>query len=178
MTITRYFVAQSIDGYIADARGELDWLMQFDHADVHESIERFMAGIGALAMGAATYEWMLAHGAEPWPYAGKPTWVFTHRELPRVPGADLRFTAADLAEVHAEMVRAAGEKDVWIVGGGNLAAQFARRGLIDEIQIGIAPVVLGGGAPLLPIELTRPLELIGVERFGGGFLELRYRLPK
>ena len=66
------------------------------------------------------------------------------------PGADIRFTQAEVPDVHAEMVAAAGDRDVWIVGGGDLAGQFADRGLLDEVVVSIAPVTLGSGAPLLP----------------------------
>jgi len=70
------------------------------------------------------------------------------------PGEDIRFTAADTREelvaLHAEMVAAAGELDVWVVGGGPVAAQLAEAGLLDEVVVAIAPVTLGGGAPLLP----------------------------
>ena len=59
-------------------------------------------------------------------------------------------TAEDPSLVHAAMVEAAAGRDVWIVGGGDLAGQFADRGLLDEVVVAIAPVTLGGGAPLLP----------------------------
>jgi dihydrofolate reductase len=178
MTRTQYFVAASIDGYIADANGKLDWLFPFDNAEgVAEHYKAFISGVGALAMGAATYEFVLAHSREAWPYVGLPTWVFTHRELPGLPGADIRFTTEDVGAVHEQMVRAAGGKNLWLVGGGNLVAQFARRGLLHELLLGVVPVVLGGGVPLLPTSITGPLALKDITRFGRGMLELRYELP-
>ena len=178
MTRTQYFVAASIDGYIADAKGGLDWLFPFDSAEgVAEHYKAFISDVSVLAMGAATYEFILAHGRESWPYADRPTWVFTHRELPCIPGADIRFTTEDVGVVHEQMVRAAGEKNIWLMGGGNLVAQFARRGLLNELLLGVVPVVLGGGVPLLPTSITGPLELQDVTRFGRGMLELRYSLP-
>ncbi len=179
MTLTQYYVASSIDGYIADPAGSLDWLTQFqDVPGVGEHYERFLAGVGALAMGAATYEFLLAEQPDAWPYPDHRSWVFTHRELPVVPGADLVLTAADVTEVHTQMVAQAAGKNVWLVGGGELAAQFAARGLIDEIWLGVAPVVLGGGAPVLPQRLAQNLELTDVTRFGAEFVELRYRVPR
>ncbi|WP_257450140.1 dihydrofolate reductase family protein [Archangium lipolyticum] len=179
MTRTQYYVAASLDGYIADAEGRLDWLFQFNDVEgVTEHYQKFLAGVGALAMGAATYEFVLGEKLESWPYAGIPTWVFTHRELPRFPGADIRFTAEDVGAVHEQMVRAAGGKNIWLVGGGNLVAQFARRGLLDELLLGVMPVVLGGGIPLLPTRLSGVLELKDLTRFGRGALELRYELPR
>ncbi|MCU0683874.1 MAG: dihydrofolate reductase family protein [Polyangiaceae bacterium] len=178
MTRTQYFVAASIDGFIADAEGGLAWLLQFNDAEgVTAHYEAFLEGVGALAMGAATYEFVLNEGMKAWPYPGRTTWVFTHRELPAFPGADLRFTTDDVGAVHEQMVQAAGGKNVWLVGGGNLVAQFARRGLLDEIMLGVVPVVLGAGAPLLPAALPGVLELQGVTRFGRGLVELRYAVP-
>lgn len=179
MARTQYFVAASIDGYIADAHGRLDWLFPFDSAEgVAEHYKAFLAGVGALAMGAATYEFLLARSREAWPYTDHPTWVFTHRELPTFPGADIRFTAEDVGVVHERMVRAAGEKNLWLVGGGDLVAQFARRGLLDELLLCVVPVVLGGGTPVLPASLPGPLELKGLTRLGRGMLELHYELGR
>jgi dihydrofolate reductase len=90
--------------------------------------------------------------------------VFTHRSLPAVPGADIRFVQGDVASVHAAMRAAAGARNVWLVGGGDLAGQFADQGLLDEIIVGVAPVTLGGGAPLLPRRMVGRMTLVGVER--------------
>src|SRR5512139_3547163 len=161
MTRTQYYVAASLDGYIADADGRLDWLFQFDGAEgVKEHYERFMSEVGALVMGARTYDFVLAQGGA-WAYAGLPTWVFTHRELPVPPGADVRFTTEDVRAVHARTVEAAHGRNVWMIGGGDLAAQCLAHGLLDELHLGIAPVFLGAGAPLLPASVRTPLVLAG-----------------
>ncbi len=119
------------------------------------SYDTFITDVGALAMGRTTYEWILDHefaGKNPsdwrWPY-DVPCWVFTHRELPVVPDAPITFTSGDVATVHAELLEAAGDRNVWIVGGGDLAGQFADVGLLDEVIVWIACVTLGAGAPLL-----------------------------
>ena len=157
MPLTQYYTATSLDGFIADESHSLDWLFtrDQDHAGAL-SYAAFIADVGALAMGSSTYEWVLRHefAGKPleewvWPYE-QPTWVFTHRELPLVPNAAIELTSDDVATVHARMVDAAGGKNVWIVGGGDLAGQFADAGLLDEVIVYIAPVTLGGGAPLLP----------------------------
>lgn len=179
MTRTQYYVAASLDGYIADPAGSLDWLFAFNDVPglLTDHYESFLAGVGAVAMGAGTYEFMLGQGLEQWPYPGRRTWVFTHRDLPLVPGADLELTQDDVGAVHARMVEAAGGRNVWVVGGGDLAAQLADRGLLDEIWLGVAPVVLGGGVPVLPARLGGTLTLTDVTRFEGSFLELRYTVP-
>ncbi|SES83658.1 dihydrofolate reductase family protein [Geodermatophilus poikilotrophus] len=172
MTRTVYYTATSLDGFIADERHSLDWLLS-RHSDEHGPMgyAEFEKQVGALAMGATTYEWVQQHGGpEAWSYT-VPAWVFTHRQLTAYPGADIRFTAADVAEVHAQMVAAAGGRDVWVVGGGDLAGQFADRGLLDEVVVAITPVTLGGGAPLLPrrLELRRTEEAVN-----GEFVCVRY----
>jgi dihydrofolate reductase len=178
MTRTQYYVAASLDGYIADPSGSLDWLFQFnDVPGLTDHYRSFLADVGAIAMGATTYQFFLDDATETWPYADQRTWVFTHRDLPALPGADLVFTADDVAAVHAAMVEAAADRNIWLMGGGDLVAQFAERGLLDEIWLGVAPVVLGGGVPVLPARLPGVLTLEEITRFGDAFLELRYTVP-
>ena len=181
---TQYYTASSLDGFIADARNSLDWL--FPLGDIEStSYPAFIREVGALAMGSTTYEWMLEHlinaqadRPQPWPYA-QPTWVFSSRSLPTVPGADLRFVRGDVRPIHREMVEAAGDKNVWIVGGGDLAGQFYDHGLLDEVIVQVASVTLGGGAPLFPRTITSPpLCLVSARAFGSGFAELRYEVPR
>jgi dihydrofolate reductase len=131
------------------------------------SYEKFIADVGAIAMGSTTYEWILDHefaGKDPaewkWPY-DIPCWVFTHRQLQGVPGAAIEFTSAGIATVHEAMVSAARGRNVWIVGGGDLAGQFADAGVLDEVLVTIAPVTLGAGAPLLPRRLELRLDELG-----------------
>ena len=136
----------------------------------------FIADIGAMAMGATTYQWVLDHleaDGEAWPYT-QPTWVFTHRDLPE-PGGDVRFTRADVREVHAEMVEAAAGRGVWLVGGGDLVGQFADAGLLDEVCVQFAPVTLGAGKPLLPRQLD--LTLLEVAR-NRDFCMTRYAVTR
>jgi dihydrofolate reductase len=150
---TVYYTATTLDGFIADAHDSLDWLFVQDlDPGGPMNYDAFIAEVGALAMGSTTYEWIRARvvaGVEKWAYP-MPTVVFTHRDLPRIEGADVRFVAGDVTGVHAELVAAAAGKDVWVVGGGDLAGQFADAGLLDEIVTSIAPVTLGAGRPLFP----------------------------
>jgi dihydrofolate reductase len=182
VSLTQYYTATTLDGFIADPDNSLDWLFtrQRDE-DGPLNYGDFIADVGAMAMGSTTYEWILDHefaGKDPaewkWPY-DIPCWVFTHRQLQVVPGAEIEFTSADVAAVHAEMVAAAGGKNVWIVGGGDLAGQFADAGLLDEVMVYIAPVALGGGAPLLPRRLELRLEETGRN---GDFIAARYSVVR
>lgn len=179
---TLFYGAASLDGFLATADDNIDWLLQFGNEA--SSYAAFIAEVGALAMGAATYEWLLRQhvrpntpAAQPWPYA-QPTWVFTHRSLPTVPGADVRFACGDVAPVHTAMRAAAGDRNIWIVGGGELLGQFHDAGLLDELIVQITPVTLGAGKPLLPRAIhTPPLRLLSAERVGDAFVELRYAVP-
>ncbi|MGY5883301.1 dihydrofolate reductase family protein [Modestobacter lacusdianchii] len=170
MTRTVYYTATSLDGFIATTEHSLDWLLSRDSDPAGPmGWDGFVAGVGAAAMGASTYRWVREH--EPDWSPEHPTWVFTHRDLSPPPGADLRVTADDVGRVHTEMVRAAAGRDVWVVGGGDLAGQFADRGLLDEVVVSIAPVTLGGGAPLLPRRVE--LEVLECAR-NGEFVCVRY----
>ena len=125
MSLTQYYTATTLDGFIADADNSLDWLfVRKGEEDGPLNYGEFIADVGALAMGSTTYEWVLEHefaDTDPahwkWPY-DIPCWVFTHRRLPRVPGAQVEFTSADIATVYNDMVAAAGDRNVWVVGGG------------------------------------------------------------
>ena len=156
---TQYYTATSLDGFIATDDHSLDWL---DALGITESsYPEFIAEVGALAMGSGTYE--------------QPTWVFTSRELPAVPGADVRFTRGDVSAVHTQMMQAAGGKNLWVVGGGDLAGQFFEAKLLDELIIQVASVTLGSGKPLFPRRAIYPvLQLQEVRRMGTRMVELRY----
>jgi dihydrofolate reductase len=179
---TQYFTATSLDGYIADEKNSLDWLFEADSDNTGDSsFAAFFAEVGAIAMGATTYLWVLEHERlldEPtkWQtyYGDASTWVFTHRTLPPVPGAAITFVQGDVEPVHAQMKDVARGKNIWLTGGGELVGQFADRGLLDEILLTVAPVALGRGAPLLPRRLTsRQLDLVEVAR-DRQFAKLRY----
>jgi dihydrofolate reductase len=156
----------------------VDWLFsrQREHGGLLDYRD-FIAEVGAIAMGSTTYEWILDYesGAESkWPY-DVPCWVFTQRQLPVVPDAQIELTSGDVAPVHAGMLRVTGDRNVWIVGGGDLAGQFADAELLDEVLVTIAPVTLGAGAPLLPRKLELRLEETGRN---GDFVAVRYSVAR
>ncbi|MBI9051383.1 MAG: dihydrofolate reductase [Anaerolineaceae bacterium] len=177
---TQYYTACSLDGYIADDNNSLDWLFQFGDPE-ESSYPDFIREVGAIAMGSTTYEWILAHHIDQnadmpqtWSYA-QPTWVFTTRQLAQVEGADIRFVSGDVLPVQQEMRKISADKNIWIVGGGDLVGQFHDQGLLDEIIVQITSVTLGSGAPLLPRKITNPpLKLQSVRMMGDAMVELRY----
>ena len=173
------YVASSLDGFIADEHDSLDWLLSQEQTPGGgNDYEAFIANVGAIAMGSTTYEWVLAHGG--WSY-DMPAWVLTTRGLtaPASPGAggaaDVRFARGDVREVYDAMRDVAGGKDLWVVGGGDLAGQFSDAGLLDEVHISIAPVTLGSGRPLLPRRLDLDLIEHGTN---GAFLTARHSVRR
>ena len=194
MSKTQYYCAASLDGYIAEADDDLDWLLSyqgsFEDAAAEPAprgdggpYERFYEGIGALVSGSTTYEFVLDHLGEDgeWPYAGKPYWVLSSRDLPVPKGeaVDVRVVDAKVAELYEEMITAAGERNLWIVGGGNVASQFAGEHLLDEVLVTVVPVVLGGGKPLFDHRVPGgPMQLTGTRAFDTGMVELRYEIRR
>jgi dihydrofolate reductase len=168
VSLTQYYTATTLDGFIADPDNSLDWLFtRKQDEDGLLNYGEFIANIGAMAMGSTTYEWILNHefagkdSAEwKWPY-DVPCWVFTHRQLSGVPNSRIVFTSANIPAVHQEMISAAGDRNIWIVGGGDLAGQFADEKLLDEVIVYAAPVTLGAGAPLLPRRVELRLAEVG-----------------
>jgi dihydrofolate reductase len=182
----QYYCAATLDGYIAEADDTIDWLMgyegSFDGADAEPggrgNYERFYEGVGALVMGSVTYSFVVDELSD-WPYSGKPTWVLSSRELPIPDGEDVRIANAEVAELHDEMIAAAGERHLWIVGGGNVASQFADAGLLDDVIVTVVPVVLGEGKPLFDRRLPGgPMQLTGTRTFDSGMVELRYAVRR
>jgi dihydrofolate reductase len=181
MAKTRYYCAMSLDGFIAESDDNLDWLLKYEGTyeageGGEPGYERFYRDIGALVMGSVTYEWILDQ-LDGWPYEGKPCWVLSSRDLraPEAEDADVRVVATNVSELNDEMLAAAGDRDLWIVGGGNVASQFADHGLIDQVEVTVVPVVLGTGKPLFD---RRPpggaMQLLGTRAMANGMVELRY----
>jgi dihydrofolate reductase len=147
---TVYYTASSLDGYIVDEADSLDWLTsRAIDKDGPFNYDAFIKTIGAVAMGSATYEWIVKNHPGAWMYE-QPSWVLTHRSDVIAEGHPVRTFDGDVTELHPKLVSAAAGKDVWVVGGGNVAAQFVEADLIDEMIVSYAPCSLGGGSPLLP----------------------------
>ena len=174
-----YYVAASLDGYIAEADGGVDWLPQGEADDY--GYADFYAEVDALVMGRRTYDQVLEFGQ--WPYSGKTTYVFTSHAPTENPYG-VRFVSDTEPE---EFIRATASESpgtIWLVGGGNLAEQFRRAGLIDEYLVFVIPVILGRGVPLFSTHrhsresgnppLTR-LELAETQTYDDGTVMLRYR---
>ena len=167
-TIT-YYVAASLDGYIADASGGVDWLPQGESEDY--GYTEFYAGVDALVMGRRTYDQVLEF--EQWPYAGKPTYVFTGHPPDDNPYG-VEFVRADPADFASE-IASLYDATVWLVGGADLAEQFHSAGLIDEYMIHVIPTILGRGVPLFRGDAPHTrLALIETRAYDDGMVMLHY----
>lgn len=174
MTRIYGFIAASLDGYIADRNGGLDWLAPFD--DVDSGYGAFIAEIGTVVMGRATYEAVRAMPGG-WPYAGKRGLIVTSRPLPDAPAGVAAWTQGVPALID-HVRRGESEGAAWVVGGGGLQAAFIAAGAFDRLDLFVIPVLLGGGIALFPPGATpaRRLQLEETERYANGMTRLRYAL--
>jgi dihydrofolate reductase len=180
----QYYTATSLDGFIAGDDDDLDWLTKYAPPDPPPDLKRdtssydeFYAGVGALIMGSSTYEWVLAH-VDTWPYPDRPAWVLSSRDLPSPEGpGDVRIVAAEVADLREELAAAAGDRNVWIVGGGPVVSQFAAAGLLDDVIVTVVPVALASGKPLFAEPLPGgPMKLVEARPSATGMVELRYEV--
>jgi len=172
MTELIYYVAASVDGYIATPDGGVDWLHGFGEGGEDYGYHAFYASVSAAWQGRHTYEKCLDFGE--WPYAGKPSVVFTRASLTS-DRSDVRFTRASPA---AELARATadGHRRIWLVGGGALARSCREAGIVTEYIVSVIPVVLGAGIPLFaPGGSFAPLQLLDSRSWPDGVVQLRYR---
>ena len=174
--------ATTLNGFLADEHDSLSWLFAVEGGDDPDE-DLLPQGHGVLVEGSTTYEWvlnqsdLLAH-PERWQefYGDRPTFVFTSRDLPIPAGADVRLVNGPVADALPAIREAAGDADIWVVGGGDLAGQFLDAGALDEIAISVAPVALTGGAPLFPRRVESDRLRLESARKAGQFARLVYRV--
>jgi dihydrofolate reductase len=166
------YIAASLDGYIARKGGRIDWLSMVETSDTDYGYADFYQSVDALVVGRRTYEQALGFGD--WPYPGKPSYVFTTRNLTSERN-DVIFTSAKPGTVIREM-ETQGFKRIWLVGGAELTAAFLKLRLIDEYIISVVPIILGEGIPLfLPPGPEETLKLVELQQYPTGLVQLRYR---
>jgi dihydrofolate reductase len=181
-----YYVATSLDGFIATPDGGIAWLAPFEASGEDYGYAAFYASIDALLLGSRTYEQVLTF--DPWPYPGKLCWVFSRRPLSPA-RTEVTVTAQSPRSVANEL-DARGIRRAWLVGGGELAGAFRAERLISEMIVAIIPLILGAGIPLFgapPADLRRgsaaaqgssagePLRLAGHTVYPNGVVQLRYQ---
>lgn len=173
--------AVTLNGFLADEQHSLDWLFAVPGGDEPGDLQP--QGVTVLVEGSSTYEWVLRHEdllnqPTKWQefYGDSPTFVFTSRELPGPDGADVRFVNGSVTEALPAIREAAGDGTVWVVGGGDLAAQFLEAGALDRICLSIAPATVAAGAPLLPRVLGPERLRLLTARAAGPFARLEYEV--
>ena len=173
--ITLHMVS-SLDGFIARKDNSVSWLEEDGsvyEAGVSVSPEEaaaFVKGIDCYVLGSRTYEHALQLG---WPYGDTPTVVVTGRKLPPTKKS-VEFYSGDLKQLLNQNL-APRFRNIWLVGGAILSQRFLELGLVDEIRLTIAPVLLGDGLRLFPGPLNEQRwHLKNVLAYKNGFVELSY----
>ncbi|MFV3410723.1 dihydrofolate reductase family protein [Pseudomonas sp. NY15436] len=170
-----YYVAASLDGYIARPDGSVDWLEGYGSETDDQGYSAFYTSIDGLLMGRATYLHCLDAGR--WPYPDKPTLVMTRSN--HLPRATPQVEMQHYAPIDAlESLEACGCERIWLVGGGSLAGNFLAAGLLDEVIVSIIPHLLGAGIPLFSIGLEQRLQLLEQRSFPSGIVQMRYQVLK
>jgi dihydrofolate reductase len=172
MRRVRYSVAMSLDGYIAGPKGEYDWII----TDPAIDFAALFAQFDTVLMGRRTFELVKSQwtgGA----VDGMRVFVFS-RTLQPADCPDMTLVTDDAAAVVAELKQQEG-KDIWLFGGGDLFRSLLAEGQVDTVELGVIPVLLGGGIPLLPPPGPRvPLRLASSKALGSGILMLSYDLAR
>ena len=139
----RYSVAASLDGFIAGPEGEFDWIPMDDAIDFGAFMSKFDTAI----MGRRTYD-LVRSQQEQSAVEGMRTYVFS-RTLEPGENAGVTIVADDAARFVAGLKEEDG-KDIWLFGGGVMFRSLHDAGLVDRVEVGIVPVLIGSGIPLLP----------------------------
>ncbi|CDG22379.1 conserved protein of unknown function [Xenorhabdus poinarii G6] len=146
-----YYVASSMDGYIATQQHQLDWLENFTLGDDATPYDDFYQTIGAVIMGRETYHWIIKNASGDWPYQNIPAFIMTSRDLPIPPGLDITLVQGEARVIAAQAKCASRGQNVWLVGGGKTAAYFAEAGELQQLFITTIPVFIGSGVEVLPV---------------------------
>lgn len=167
------YIAVSLDGYIADESGGVDWLGGADPAYGGDyGYAAFVREVDCVVMGWRTFRQVREElSPHAWPYRGMETYVLTHRDLPGEPGITfVRQPAGDLVR----RLRTGEGKHIWVCGGGDVVRQLLEEALIDELHLSVMPCLLGGGTRLFSQEKACFLELCSL-RAENGVVDCVYR---
>lgn len=163
-----YSVAASLDGYIAGPGGEFDWIPMDPAIDWDALINRF----DTMLIGRRTYEVTVAQQSEA-SLPKMPAYVFS-RTLQSIDQSGMTLVGEDVAGVVSKLREASG-KDIWLMGGGVLFSSLLEAGLVDGVEVGLVPILLGKGLPLLPaMSRTTRLTLTQTQTYPSGIVLLSY----
>ena len=181
--VTIHMVA-SLDGFIARKDGRVDWLETSDTFEGGatldaEFVHEFLKTIDCYVMGSRTYETALDFEARGfgWSYDDKPTFVLTHRDLPKT-RESVELYSGDLRHLVDERLKPA-FRSIWFVGGGTVSGECLRLGLADEVRYSIMPVLIGEGMPFFgSLDNDVALHLVEVKAYASGMVALRHQVRK
>jgi dihydrofolate reductase len=166
------YIATSLDGYIAGKNDDLSWLEAFNNQNEDHGYGKFIKNVGAVVLGARTYAESLKHPERI--LYGLPNWVLSAQAMQVPHGADVTFYSGSLADL-VSGIRVRTDKDIFVVGGGQVVSSFLKSGLVDELRHFFAPVLLGEGVPLYcGLNQAIPLRLEMSVPYTTGIVELRY----
>ena len=163
----RYCVVMSLDGYLAGPQGEVDWIIRDPAVDFGAQFAQF----DTFLVGRRTFELMTTPGSPPLP-PGSRVFVVSRTMPQNYPGVSVlsEVSAAEMARV-----KAAATKDIWLFGGAELFRRLLNQGLVDTVEVGIMPVLLGQGLPLLPPPARQAqLRLTAHRVYPSGIVSLQY----
>lgn len=174
MSNIKLYIATTLDGYIAKADGNLDWLYSLPNPDKLDfGYGDFIAGIDTLIMGRSTYEAIIGFGVE-WPYNACKTYVVSHNSELLLSSPDT-YLLNKIDAISITQLKKDSNKGIWLVGGGQLIATFLELGLIDEMILSIVPKLIGEGIPLFPPNQSEHnFVLTRTESFENGLVNLHY----
>ena len=151
---TTYYVASSLDGFIAKEDGDVSWLETLDIPMEDTGYNEFYSTVDALVMGRKTYEMIVSFGE--WPYGDKPVWVCSKNIIKPIEGCNLQ--AGSTPEEAYNAANQQNIKHLWLVGGGSLASSFIKSKLLTNISLSLMPIILGNGVKLFG-NLPSPLKI-------------------
>lgn len=161
------YIAMSIDGYIADADGRVDWLEgDGSQPENRGTYDDFYGGVDCVIMGSKTYD-QIVNELSPglWPYKGRQCYVVSSRKI--LSAEDVSFTSEPLDELIGRLKLDKG-RDIWICGGATIAQQLIDLDLIDRYHISVIPTILGSGKALFGERSKQlPLELVATHTYNG-----------
>ena len=172
MRRVRYRVAASLDGYIAGPNGEVDWIVHDPSVD----FAALYASVDTVLLGRRTYELTRQPGAPAWP-AGWRVYVFS-RTLRAAEHPAVTVVSTDAGATVAAL-RSEPGRDIWLFGGGSLCASLLAGGVVDQVEVAVMPVLLGGGIPLVAPEAPRSrLQLTRSAASSRGIVTLHYDVQR
>ena len=172
---TIYMFAMSMDGFIARPDGSFDWLEQYP-ADADFDFDAFLSSVTGIVMGRGTYDAVRRGGR--WDYAKWPCVVATSRAVDDLP-ANAEALAGKPDELVANLRSRGASGRIWVLGGGDVVRQFLDAGLLDTIEAGIIPVILGSGLPAFGgKQADRWLDLDFAKPLANGAVHARWTVRK